>query len=176
MRWDKGGCWLIVRRSLCHIWTRMHAALSLSLTGSQGSKQCDIPQCAHPFLLWLLASSVGISSHASPSLSLSVSTPSTQPSWRRGYLNWLTFTSSPLSGSHLKIMTHSRMLWVRTSKMLTFKDPMQPNAGLIVFSLVAVVAGNAERPSTGELSCNLIVKCLLHVSPQQILMRDIPWC
>jgi hypothetical protein len=35
-------------------------------------------------------------------------------------------------------------------------------------------AGIAERPSTstGELSCSAVIKCLLHGSPQQILMKE----
>lgn len=41
-----------------------------------------------------------------------------------------------------------------------------------VLGLVAVVAGSAERSSMGELNCCSIVKCLLHTSPQQILMKE----
>ena len=43
---------------------------------------------------------------------------------------------------------------------------------LVEVDLVVVVAGSAERSSTGELSCGSVVKRLLHGSPKQILMKE----
>lgn len=66
-----------------------------------------------------------------------------------------------------------RGLQLRTACSLGKWGELQLIAVVIVFSLVVIVAGRAEKPSTGELNCSLVVKGLLRGLPQWTLIKEM---